>query len=48
MLILRYLVARKARRAENVIPREISVDDIDSINLNLDGDVEFSIAEIKP
>ncbi|KUJ19285.1 uncharacterized protein LY89DRAFT_488047 [Mollisia scopiformis] len=41
-------VARKARRAESVVPREVSVDDIDSINLNLDGDVEFTIAEVKP
>ncbi|KAE8454328.1 hypothetical protein EG329_005253 [Mollisiaceae sp. DMI_Dod_QoI] len=41
-------VARKARRAQNVVPREVNVDDIDSINLNLDGDVEFTIAEVKP
>ncbi|KAF8849362.1 hypothetical protein BDZ45DRAFT_237330 [Acephala macrosclerotiorum] len=42
-------VARNARRAESaMVAREISVDDIDSINLNLDGDVEFSIAEVKP
>ncbi|CZR61377.1 uncharacterized protein PAC_11273 [Phialocephala subalpina] len=40
--------ARMARRADAVVAREISVDDIDSINLNLDGDVEFSIAEVKP
>lgn len=37
-----------ARRAQDVIPREVSADDIDSINLNLDGDVEFTIAEVKP
>ena len=40
--------ARMARRTDAAVAREISVDDIDSINLNLDGDVEFSIAEVKP
>jgi hypothetical protein len=45
------LVGSKRGHARDIVEREIEIDSVDQVNVNMEGlkgDAEFEIAEVKP